>query len=115
MSISPPCFRDPVTLYRVRTDETEVVSLTYCDGRPNPVAVETLSAISGPPRKAPPFPLHPRLVVLLQRVADQYPGKRIEVISGQRVRKTKRRESYHNKGQALDFLRAVKVRVHPIA
>ncbi|MCP4603848.1 MAG: LysM peptidoglycan-binding domain-containing protein [Proteobacteria bacterium] len=99
----PPCFKDPVTLYRVRRDETHEVPLCFCNGRPNPKAVEVLSAMSGPTGKEIPFPLHPRLVQMLQRIADRFPGQRIEIISGQRVRKQKGNESYHNKGQALDF------------
>ncbi len=99
----PPCFKDPVDLYRVRTDETRRVPLTFCDGRPNPKAIEEVSAISGPGGTEVPFPLHSRLVRLLQRIADKFPGKRIEIVSGQRVRKQAGNESYHNKGQALDF------------
>ena len=36
----PPCFKAPVELYRVRTDVARKVSLCYCNGRPNPKAVE---------------------------------------------------------------------------
>ncbi len=100
----PPCYRDPVTLYRVRTDVTREVPLCFCNGRANPDAVEVISEISAPPRMdEPPFPLHPRLLVLLQKVADHWPGKRIEIISGQRVGKSDDRESFHNTGRALDF------------
>jgi LysM repeat protein len=99
----PPCYKDAVTLFRVHNGETHRLPLCFCDGRPNPVAVKTLSNMSGPLTKPAPFPLHPRLVQLLQRIADKYPGKRIEIISGQRVKKAKKRESYHNRGKALDF------------
>jgi len=99
----PPCYNEPVTIYRVRTDETLEVPLTYCSGKPNPKAVEAISELSGPVRREMPFPLHPRLMQLLQRVADKYPGKRIEIISGQRTSKQPNHESYHNKGQALDY------------
>jgi hypothetical protein len=44
-----------------------------------------------------------RLAGLLSRVAKHYPGRRIEIISGQRARKEKGYESYHNKGRAVDF------------
>jgi antitoxin (DNA-binding transcriptional repressor) of toxin-antitoxin stability system len=40
---------------------------------------------------------------MLQKIAKRFPGRRIEIISGQRVRKSPGHESYHNKGQALDF------------
>ncbi len=99
----PPCFKDAVTVYRVRSDDAKEMSLCFCDGRPNPDAVAKLSGMSGPRGKEVPFPLHPHLAQLLQRIADKYPGKRIEIISGQRVRKQPGHESYHNKGQALDF------------
>ncbi len=99
----PPCYKDPVTLYRVRTDETEEVSLVFCSGKTNPDGLDVLSKISGPPRKEMPFPLHPRLAQLIQRVSEKYPGKRIEIVSGQRLPKQKGNESYHNKGQAIDF------------
>lgn len=99
----PPCFKKPVTLYRVHNGETHTVSLCFCDGKTNPAALEVLSNMSGPLNKPAPFPLHPRLPQLLQRVANKFPGKRIEIISGQRVKKAKKYESYHNKGRALDF------------
>jgi uncharacterized protein YcbK (DUF882 family) len=99
----PPCYKDAVTLYRVQNGETHKVSLCFCDGRTNPEALEVLSAMSGPLKKRAPFDLHPRLAQLLQRVADRYPGKRIEIISGQRLKKSKKRESYHNVGRAIDF------------
>ncbi len=99
----PPCYKDPVTLYRVRNDVTQNVPLCFCNGRPSPKAVEVLSQISGPAGKPVPFLLHPRLAQLLQKIAERFPGKRIEIISGQRVPKQKGHESYHNKGQALDF------------
>jgi uncharacterized protein YcbK (DUF882 family) len=99
----PPCYNDAVTLYRIHNGETHTLPLTFCDGRPNPVAVSVLSSMSGPLKKKAPFPLHSRLVQLLQRVANKYPDKRIEIVSGQRLRKSSKRESFHNKGQALDF------------
>jgi uncharacterized protein YcbK (DUF882 family)/LysM repeat protein len=101
--LPPPCFKDPVSLYRVRTDETQAVPLCFCDGRPNPAALDILSAMSGPVGENTPFPLHPRLLKLLQLTAEQFPGRRIEIISGQRVAKRPDHESYHSKGQALDF------------
>ncbi|MCK9459779.1 MAG: LysM peptidoglycan-binding domain-containing protein [Proteobacteria bacterium] len=99
-----PCLKPPVTLYRVRTDETRTVSLCRCNGEPTPEGIEVLSAVSAPPRQPVPFPLHERLVRLLQRVAEQYPGKRLEIVSGQRPRKeSQKNESLHNKGRAIDF------------
>ncbi len=99
----PPCYKEKVTVYRLRTHESHEVALCYCNGKPNPEALDILSGMSGPVRKEVPFPLHPRLLQLLQRVSEKFPGQRIEIISGQRTRKTPGHESYHNKGQALDF------------
>jgi LysM repeat protein len=101
--LPPPCFKDPVTLFRVRTDETRVVPLCFCNGAPNPEAVKALSEISAPPGHEMPFPLHPRLVTLLQKLVEAFPDKRIEIISGQRTGRQVNNESYHAKGQALDF------------
>ncbi|HUT79084.1 MAG TPA: LysM peptidoglycan-binding domain-containing protein [Polyangia bacterium] len=99
----PPCYKDPVTLFRVRTDETRTVPLCFCDGRPNPAAVEILSALSGPVGVDGAPLLEPRVAQLLQKVAERFPGKRLELISGFRPGKQPDRESFHNKGQAIDF------------
>ena len=47
--------------------------------------------------------LHPRLIVLLKRVADQFPGETIEIISGYRAARRRGHLSKHNVGQAVDF------------
>jgi LysM repeat protein len=99
----PPCYKPPVSVLRVISNVSKEVSLCFCNGRPNPGAIKEISAISGPYGKEVPFPLHPRLAVLLQKIAEKFPGKRIEIVSGQRVKKQRNHESYHNKGQALDF------------
>jgi uncharacterized protein YcbK (DUF882 family) len=101
--LPPPCFKDQVSLYRVRTDETRKVPLCFCNGKPNPEAVDVLSTIAGPVGKKMSFPLHPRLLALLQKIAEEFQGRRIEIISGQRLAKRRDHESYHAKGQALDF------------
>jgi uncharacterized protein YcbK (DUF882 family) len=99
----PPCYKPSVSVVRVISDVSKEVSLCFCNGKPNPKAIKEISAISGPYGKEVPFPLHPRLAVLLQKIAEKFPGKRIEIVSGQRVKKQKNHESYHNKGQAIDF------------
>ncbi|MDD5306441.1 MAG: LysM peptidoglycan-binding domain-containing protein [Deltaproteobacteria bacterium] len=98
-----PCLKPEVTLYRVQNDTTVRASLCTCNGRAYEKGIVALSAMAGPLRGEPPFPLHPRLVELLQRVVDKYPGRRVEVISGQRISQDKSAWSYHTKGQALDF------------
>lgn len=99
----PPCYKDPITFYRVRTDETLKVPLLHCNGKIYADGMKKLSRFTDPPTHPIDIDLHPRLARLLYRIAERYPGKRIEVISGQRSQKQKGYESYHNKGRALDF------------
>lgn len=99
----PPCYKNPVTLYRVRTDETLEMPLEFCSGKANTNGIKQLSELTRYVSKNIDMDLHPRLLNLLQRVADHYPGKRIEIISGQRPKATDGHESYHAKGRALDF------------
>lgn len=100
----PPCYNPAVEFYRIKSDETEKIHLTFCNGKPNPAGVDKLSHFTSPLNlKKMPFPLHPRLAVLLQKVADHFPGRRLEVVSGQRLQKRKNHESFHTKGQAIDF------------
>jgi uncharacterized protein YcbK (DUF882 family) len=99
----PPCFKDPVTIYRVRTDETLELPLELCNGRINVEGMKRVSKLTNSVSRPTDFDLHPRLIKLMQQVANHYPGRRLEVISGQRQKKQHGNESYHNKGQALDF------------
>lgn len=99
----PPCYKDPVTLYRVRTDESRSVSLCFCDGKPNPAAVQAISELSAPVGDNDSPPLDSRLVQLLQRVSDRFPGRRIELISGYRPGRQASGETHHSRGQAIDF------------
>ncbi len=46
--------------------------------------------------------LHPRLILMLQRIANEFPGHAFELISGFRAGE-KGFHSYHNYGRALDF------------
>ena len=47
--------------------------------------------------------LHPRLVQLLHRVANHFPGETIEIVSGYRAARRRGHLSKHNVGQAVDF------------
>jgi LysM repeat protein len=94
--LPPPCYKPSVSVLRIRSNVSKEVSLCFCNGKPNPEAIKEISAISGPRGTEVPFPLHPRLAVLLQKIAEKFPGKRIEIVSGQRVKKQKNHESYHN-------------------
>ena len=99
----PPCYKDPVTLYRIRTDETLEMPLELCNGKINVEGMKMVSKLTNSVSKPTDFDLHPRLIRLMQKVAEHYPGKRIEVVSAQRRKRQNGNESYHNKGQALDF------------
>lgn len=103
----PPCYKAPVTLYRVRNDVTRTVPLCFCSGAASPDGIQAISDISKPINTGADAPaarlLHSSLVAMVQKVAEQYPGKRIEVISGYRSARQRGNESNHNKGLALDF------------
>ncbi len=47
--------------------------------------------------------LHPRLIQLIQKTADHYPGQTIEIVSGYRAPQSKKSRSKHGLGHALDF------------
>ncbi len=130
----PPCYAPEVQVVRRRGAEVEnrSLALTYCDGTPNPAALDSVSVLARPrdvPRPGLPeikayrrLPVdrgprekrrdaayvsksvrrvHPGLLSRLQRVANRFPGKTIEIISGHRpdARKTSR----HHHGRALDM------------
>lgn len=99
----PPCYKNAVTVYRIRTDQTLELPLEFCNGKPNMNGLKQLSDLARSIARPTDVNLHPRVLTLLQAVADHYPGKRIEIISGQRAKKENGHESYHNKGQAVDF------------
>ncbi|HEY6879828.1 MAG TPA: DUF882 domain-containing protein [Polyangiales bacterium] len=146
-----PCYARPVALMRVRgaVVEPREVSLTFCNGKPNPAAVDTVSMLARPRdverpllpeirayRARPLMPkklqnasvtaknaavvarakakfrdpmfvtehvmrIDPGLLERLQKVANHYPGKVIEIISG--YRPDARETSRHHHGRALDM------------
>jgi hypothetical protein len=128
------CFSPEVHIVRKRGDEIEHrdLALTFCDGRPNPSALDSLSVLArsrdaerplipeirayqrrdvakGPAsrRRRPGYLsenvmlVHAGLLERLQKVADHFKGKTIEVISGHRP--DARDTSRHHHGRALDF------------
>jgi hypothetical protein len=146
-----PCYARPVQLMRVRGTilEPREVALTFCNGKPNPAAIDTVSVLARPrdverpllpelkayrarplmPKKLldakvtvknaaavakaktkyrdPQFVtervmrIDPGLLARLQKVANRYPGKVIEIISG--YRPDARETSRHHHGRALDM------------
>ncbi len=110
----PVCLQEPVTIERAhsRPIERARLSLTHCDGRPNLEALLELSLLGRaggtdrpPVESVGPAPgvltLNPGLLTRLQAVADRFPDRAIEVVSGHRPRS--RRSSRHHGGHALDI------------
>jgi hypothetical protein len=124
------CLARPVLFERVngRPRESARISLTTCRGWPNLDALERLSILARPRSAKRPHPaevlayrraakkshrsmvryvakgirrLNPRLLTRLQRIANRWPGRPIEIVSGYRPRA--RRTSRHRHGNALDI------------
>ncbi len=73
-------------------------------GKINKRSRRLLSRLAGPKKKTKRIRLlHPRLIHMLQRVAERFPGHTIEIVSGYRPRKRGTRVSKHNQGRAVDF------------
>lgn len=113
------CLADPVHIIRAHTHPPEQarLSLTDCRGRPNPAALPQLSVLARPdgvdrPSRMRRDPearfvarhirrLHPALLKRLQALADRWPGRSIEIVSG--YRPDARRTSRHYQARALDL------------
>jgi uncharacterized protein YcbK (DUF882 family) len=98
----------PIHFVALWNNRSENLKLISNSGRINPNSRRVVSEMSGDRS----FPrgknrhvklLHPRLIHMIQRVAERYPGKTIELVSGYRPRKEGHRESMHNLGRAMDF------------
>jgi hypothetical protein len=113
------CHRPPVRIVRVKGHKREArtMSLTDCQGRPRPEALDALSILARPtgtaaPNKAAAPPddahvapgvlrLHPGLLTRLQALTDRWPDRTIEIVSGHRPKA--RSTSRHRHGRALDL------------
>ncbi len=129
-----PCFSPQVHVVRRRGEvlEHRDLALTFCDGAPNPGAIDSVSVLARARAAERPLmpeirayrrrPLdrgpiarrrrseylseqvmrvHPDLLIRLQKVAQRFPGKTIEVVSGHRP--DARDTSRHHHGRALDL------------
>jgi|GEM_PF-5585856 len=94
----------PIHFVRVWNNQSITLKLVNNNGAVNQVSRKKLSELSGPRTKQtkPVKLFHPRLILMLQRVAERWPGKTIEVISGYRPGETGS-ESQHTLGRAIDF------------
>ena len=73
-------------------------------GKVNQRSRRILSKLAGPRKKNARVKLfHPRLIHMLQRVAERYPGRTIELVSGYRPRKKGGPLTRHSVGRAVDF------------
>ena len=92
----------PVRFVRVWNNETITVRLMTRSGKINKNSRRRLSKLSGPRRSRRNKLLHPRIIHMIQRVAERWPGKTIEIVSGYRPGQ-KGTESQHSNARALDF------------
>jgi len=93
----------PVKFVRNATGESAKLRLLNSKGRIIPVSRQKLSYLARPKRSKKRKLLHTRLVRMLQRVADRFPGHTIEIISGYRVPKKWPPKSRHELGRAMDL------------
>lgn len=96
---------DPVSIMflRVATGERERLRLYSGQGEMAYPSVQRLSYLARDKRGAQKVKrLHFRLVKMLQKVGDRFPGKSIEIISGYRPQ-SDGVESQHAFGRAMDF------------
>jgi uncharacterized protein YcbK (DUF882 family)/LysM repeat protein len=101
----------PVHFIRLRNNQQITLSLLNKNGKVDKESRRLLSILAGRDGQRTPRKLfHPDLIRVIQLIADQFPGKSIQVISGYRPknRRDKRgrkrnTESYHSLGRAIDF------------
>ncbi|MBN2341973.1 MAG: LysM peptidoglycan-binding domain-containing protein [Deltaproteobacteria bacterium] len=93
----------PITFVRVHNNETMTLRLMTQNGQVSAWARKKLSQLAGPKMKGVRNKrLHPRLIHMIQRVAERYPGQVIEIVSGYRPGESGN-ESMHSLARALDF------------
>lgn len=99
-----PCLRDPIEFYKVREDETLRVVIAQCNGRVWEAGRQELSSFLDRTKNHDAPALDGRLLTLVQKVADHWSGRRIEVVSAYRQPLNEGQAgSRHAKAKALDF------------
>lgn len=94
----------PIHFVRIKNSQTATLKLITNSGKVNQRSRRILSELAGPVKRTKRVKLfHPRLLHMLQRVAERYPGRTIEIVSGYRPREKGSRLSQHNLGRAIDF------------
>ena len=93
----------PIVFLRVRTGERETLELYSKDGELNRRNVMRLSYLAREKNTNKVKRLNARLAKMLELVAEKFPDKAIEIISGYRANDVAGEESQHAFGRALDF------------
>jgi uncharacterized protein YcbK (DUF882 family) len=94
---------EPITFLRVRNGERARLRLYSRRGEVNKWSVMRLSRLCRDKKGGAVKRLHFRLVKMIQLVAEEFPNKPIEIISGYRAHRVGGNESQHAFGRALDF------------
>ena len=94
--------RSLIRIANVQSGQQTAVRLVTLFGTLNVRSRYFLSDMLRPEEAKRTTLLHPRLFLMLQRIADQFPGKTIEIVSAHRVSRT-RKDDTHNLGRAVDF------------
>jgi uncharacterized protein YcbK (DUF882 family) len=97
-----PKWNGKATVVRVRDSERKTMTMFDKRGRVRQYARRTISRLARS-KKGKVRWLDRRLIALIGRVAEHYPGHDIEIISGYRPHRRGRKRSQHAKGKAIDF------------
>lgn len=104
----PPRWSGRATFVRVRDNERKTMTMFDGRGRVRTYALRTISRLARSTKGKVRW-LDRRLIGLLGQVAEHYPGRVIEIISGYRPHRRGKKRSQHALGKAVDF------RVHGVA
>jgi uncharacterized protein YcbK (DUF882 family) len=97
-----PRWNGKATVVRVRDAERKTMTMFDKRGRVRTYAWRTISRLARS-KKGRVRRLDRRLIALLGKVAEHYPGHAIEIVSGYRPHRRGRRRSQHARGRAVDF------------
>jgi uncharacterized protein YcbK (DUF882 family) len=97
-----PKWNGKATVVRVRDSERKTMTMFDKRGRVRTYARRTISRLARS-RKGKVRWLDRRLIALVGKVAERYPGHTIEIISGYRPHRRGKKRSQHARGKALDF------------
>jgi len=97
-----PVWNGKATVVRVRDSERKTMTVLDKRGRVRNYTRRTISRLARS-KKGRVRWLDRRLIALIGKVAEHYPGHTIEIISGYRPHRRGKKRSQHAKGKALDF------------